>query len=466
MKDTITVAVIGNVTSGKTSFIRTFSRDLNFGRLGEKATTEEIEPKNLGLVKFLDTPGFKNSPDVWEWFTERRKEGELPSPEKIIKIIMDHNDRTDSVSQEVMGHDKIAWEALKDVDAILYLVNIQEKPEEEINLAPSYNLLPSNKLLIIFNYLPKDKEELDECYDTWNKLKQFADKAEFISYDTWHRDFESELTILRGIRSKVMTLNPDKDRSMKRFIENRITDEKNRLEQSFDALISFIDQLSKIKCNKKQYKTQKDENSVDALYKEVEFELSEKIEKIIRAFCNSILYIWGFQTTKEGDDNSLLPIINPNDNPQKFAMSKLVKIKSAVIPIILGQDHFNIKQYIWLLYLTYLPNWITNIKIFGRVSLYKSKPLLESFIPCALDFIKKVRERGFAMRSSCYDNNIYNPGEKKYKEENKISFILPTEPEYVNIDSDFKGFEWKSKKTATKEWIPKLLKRFGMQKES
>lgn len=460
MNDTVTVAVIGNVTSGKTSFIRTFARDLNFGRLGEEATTDEIDPKDLGLVKFLDTPGFEYSPDVWEWFKERREEGELPSPEKIIKIIMDHNDRTDDLSQEIMEHDKIAWEALKNVDVILYLVNIQEKPEDEINLVPSYNLLPSNKLLIIFNYLPEDKKELNKCYNTWNKLKKFADKADFISYDTWHRDFESELTILRGIRSKVMTLNPDKDRSMERFIEIRIEDEERDLSKSFAALIAFIDQLSMISCYRENVnKGNCKEESVNNLYNAFESELLDKIEKKIKAFCNSILYIWGFRTNKKGDGAFLFhEIIDPED-ANKLAMSELVKFKKDIIPIILGQDHFNIKQYISpTLHVFSLPFWVTDKKIYGSLSLYKSKPLLKSFIPCALDFIKKVRERGIAMRSSCYD--------RKYSDPNMIKFIMPTESEYENINADFKDFEWKSQKTASKEWKTDLLKAFGMSRDS
>lgn len=483
MNDTVTIAVIGNASAGKTSFLRSLTRDLSFGEVGFLPTTNSKKEIVDSNITFVDTPGFQCAELVREWVDEEFKKLERPSPEKVINLISKHQDRTNLQLQNgVFKHDMIAWKALIDADAILFLVDISQDPNIDGNLESSCLLLPESPgTQIIFNFLPTDKSKLEKCREHWNVMKNdWGIRGASIDYDAFHRDYEAEIKVLRGVMSKL--IDSSKVDLMDRYIKKRIGEEKNRLLASFKMAISLINRLAEISCYIEDLlKHSTDKDNKTAIYNRIKPDLQTKIERLLFAFCNSILYIWGFQTPENSDNYGLLPEL-AKGNPNKYPMSKLVQLNTSSVSDVLSK--YNAENFVWWRsHLTnFLPSTISILlprrrgfdtslpipsilykKICGGISLKSHTDLLGSFIPCALDFIKKVRERGIAMPTSLYK---FNREDEECHVPNKITFIMPSEPEFTSIDAGFKKFKWKSKIVAKEEWIPKLLELFGMPQDS
>lgn len=475
MNDTIRIVVIGNYSSGKTSFLRTLMRNLSFGKVGFLPSTNSKNEISDSNVTFVDTPGFQCAEMVREWADEAFKKLERPSPEKVIDLILKHQDRTNRQLQEgVIKHDLIAWQALKDADVILFLVDIRQNPNLDGNLESSCLLLPDDPgTLFIFNFLPIGKSECEKRRKPWDVLKKdWGIRGTFLDYDAFHRDYKDEENILQLIKTKLS--DSSKIALMERYIQKRIGEEYKRLQDSFEMVFSLIKHLSEISCYIESVPKQStDEENKTILYEKIKTDLQEKLEKLLFAFCNSILSIWGFQT-HENSGNSELLLELPKSKPDQYPMSELVQLNTSRISRILS--NYNVENSVrWHSHLSnLLPLPIYKLlaqlrgfrflpykKICGKISLKSHTELINSFIPCALDFIKKVRERGFATPSSRY----HLTQDDQCKKEIKITFIMPTEPGVVNIDAAFKDFKWKSQKTA-QEWIPELLKAFGMKQES
>ena len=466
MNDTVRIAVIGNASAGKTSFLRTLMRNYSFGEVRFLPSTNSKNEISDGNVTFIDTPGFQCAELVREWAVEAFQKLERPSPEKIIDIILKHQDRTNLQLQDgVIKHDLIAWQALKNADVILFLVNIRKEPKRGSNLESSCLLLPDAPgTLFIFNFLPSDKTELEKRRKPWDIMKNdWGIQGTFLDYDAFHRDYKDEENILQHIKTKLS--DSSKAKQMERYIQKRADAEEFRLRESFKMVISLIQSLSEISCYIENVpkKTTDKENS-DFLYEKFYSKLYESIKSNLSDFCNSILDIWDFRIPVDSDSNLLgMKIIISQP------MSKLVKFEASEISRILTQKKVNesvwwrtqLSSFIPIPTGSLRPPFLFFKRIYGGVSLRSQTDLLNSFIPCALDFIKKVRERGIATPSSLYHLSQDDP----CQDENKIKFIMPTEPGVVNIDAAFKDFKWKSQKAA-QEWIPELLKRFGMPKNS
>ncbi len=507
MIDTVNVSVIGNISAGKTSFLRTLMREPNKGIVGVRVTTNSVDDSfrdDNNLISFLDTPGFKNAKKVSDWVAKAKEPFEIPSPQKIVDVIKTND------PNNTMKHDIDAWESLINADVVLYLVDITRNPTAERNLEASYKLLPANSILI-FTHLPQDEQILLKYRKPWENLKQMCGSkgVEFVEFDALHRSYDSEMEILNLIEKRTRS---SKEKSIKRYINNRKSDEEARLRQSFEMLIALIDRLSKIKSKADGILISDIPNSddkeqiVDYVFNSIKEDLSNKITDLLKRFCKSILYIWGFRSLTSCDQNDLngtdlLPEFghkDPDANVVLYAMYKLVDINTTIISNSIEVtdnneskitikscfEEFKIREKIsWgYEYFSFIPRlprignadglppvWSINPKIDGSVSLNSNMDFINSFIPCALDFIKKVRERGIATPIKEKDyNNHHNLLDEECHKEYTIPFIMPTEKMFKNIDQPFKEFKWnwKSQQAAKDEWIPDLLKAFDMKQDS
>jgi GTPase Era involved in 16S rRNA processing len=85
----VRIVVIGHTNAGKTSLLRTLTRDRNFGEVSiHPATTREAEaarldlPDGLALV-FIDTPGFEDSIGLLDWLHRQEPDPRTPGPERL-----------------------------------------------------------------------------------------------------------------------------------------------------------------------------------------------------------------------------------------------------------------------------------------------------------------------------------------------------------------------------------------------
>ena len=74
------VAVVGHTNTGKTSLLRTLTRDTAFGEVSNRAaTTRNVEATTLTVegrpaIELFDTPGLEDSSGLLEHLDQRRRE--------------------------------------------------------------------------------------------------------------------------------------------------------------------------------------------------------------------------------------------------------------------------------------------------------------------------------------------------------------------------------------------------------
>ncbi|MEO8410720.1 MAG: GTPase domain-containing protein, partial [Propionivibrio sp.] len=72
----IAIAVVGHTNAGKTSLLRTLSRDKSFGHVsGRHGGTQHVEATSVSIdghpwLKLFDTPGFEDSIALYEYLQQ------------------------------------------------------------------------------------------------------------------------------------------------------------------------------------------------------------------------------------------------------------------------------------------------------------------------------------------------------------------------------------------------------------
>src|SRR5699024_12532043 len=88
------LAVVGHTNVGKTSLLRTLTRDVAFGAVSQRpSTTQHVEGARLSvdgeaLIELYDTPGFEDAVALYEYLEQLPRQGErLDGPEQVQRFL-------------------------------------------------------------------------------------------------------------------------------------------------------------------------------------------------------------------------------------------------------------------------------------------------------------------------------------------------------------------------------------------
>ena len=76
MSEPLKLAVVGHTNVGKTSLLRTLTRDVGFGAISHRpSTTQHVEGARLSvdgeaLIELYDTPGFEDAIALYEYIEQ------------------------------------------------------------------------------------------------------------------------------------------------------------------------------------------------------------------------------------------------------------------------------------------------------------------------------------------------------------------------------------------------------------
>lgn len=175
------LAVVGHTNTGKTSLLRTLTRDPNFGQVQDSpGTTRHVEGARLlvdgqTLVELFDTPGMEDGIALLDYLDQLAQRTErLDGPDRIRRFL-DSPESKRRFEQEARVLQK-----LLDCDAALYVVDVRDpvlgKHKDELAILAScgHPLLP----VLNFTHSPEQRAE------TWREALARLGLHAIVEFDT------------------------------------------------------------------------------------------------------------------------------------------------------------------------------------------------------------------------------------------------------------------------------------------
>jgi hypothetical protein len=182
MADMLRIAVVGHTNTGKTSFLRTLTRDAGFGQVDDSpGTTRRVQGARLradgrAVLEWFDTPGMEDSIALLE-YVERlaeSKESRLDGPDRI-RLFLDSPEAHARFEQEARVLDKML-----ECDAALYVIDARDpvlgKHRDELALLAACG----KPLLPVLNFVHAPSHRATQWRDAMARLGLHA----LLEFDT------------------------------------------------------------------------------------------------------------------------------------------------------------------------------------------------------------------------------------------------------------------------------------------
>lgn len=214
MSAILKVVVVGHTNTGKTSLLRTLSRDEGFGQVSdEPATTRQVEGIQLllsdgeAVMTLLDTPGLEDPGGVLDALDRFAGSERFDTPERVHRFL-EGPDAATQYEQEA----KVLRQML-DSDAAIYVIDCREpvlgKYREELTIL-TYCAIP---VLPVLNFVASAASREPEWREQLARLNLHA----VVAFDTVVFDEAGE----RRLYEKLRTMLDAFDRPLQRLIEDR-----------------------------------------------------------------------------------------------------------------------------------------------------------------------------------------------------------------------------------------------------
>lgn len=179
--DPLRIAVVGHTNTGKTSLLRTLTRNTRFGRVdNQPGTTRHVEAAHIELdgrvaLKWLDTPGMEDSIALLEYVDELNPRAERLDGPARIRRLLDSPESTRRFEQEAR-----VLTALLDSDAALYVIDARDpvlaKHRDELELLAACG----KPILPVLNFVHAPNHRAQSWRDAMSRLGLHA----LIEFDT------------------------------------------------------------------------------------------------------------------------------------------------------------------------------------------------------------------------------------------------------------------------------------------
>ena len=165
------IAVVGHTNTGKTSLLRTLTRDVNFGEVADApGTTRQVQGAHVKLegtpvMLLFDTPGIEDSMGLLDYLEQLASSGDrLDGPERL-KLFLQGPEASGRYEQEARVLRK-----LLDCQAGLYVIDVREpvlaKHKDELVILAGC----SRPLLPILNFVASEASRAAQWRETLSRL--------------------------------------------------------------------------------------------------------------------------------------------------------------------------------------------------------------------------------------------------------------------------------------------------------
>jgi GTPase Era involved in 16S rRNA processing len=225
------VAVVGHTNTGKTSLLRTLTRDAAFGAVSNRAaTTRNVEATTLTVegrpaIELFDTPGLEDSSGLLEHLDQRRREAGCDWTDAITAFL-DADGNQGAFRQEAK-----ALGQLLACDVALYVVDardrVHDKHKDELEILGR----TARPVLPVLNFVA----DPDAKPDLWRAQLARVNMHAVAAFDTVVLDALNELQLYEKIRS---LLDPFK-KTLDAVIAD-VTEHRRELRYASAALIAEL----------------------------------------------------------------------------------------------------------------------------------------------------------------------------------------------------------------------------------
>ncbi len=212
----LTLAVVGHTNTGKTSLLRTLTRDATFGEVAPTAaTTRQVEGAALAVdgrtvVELFDTPGMEDAGAVFDAL-EAAGGGRHDGPDRV-RALLDDREARGRFDQECRVLEQVLAS-----DAALFVVDAREpvlgKYQDELSILA----LCARPILPVLNFVGAPDRTIANRADEWREALARVNLHAVAEFDTVAFTLEAEA----GLWTKLATLLDDRARGLDALVEER-----------------------------------------------------------------------------------------------------------------------------------------------------------------------------------------------------------------------------------------------------
>ena len=217
------LAVIGHTNAGKTSLLRTLTRNREFGEVSiHPATTRNVEAIRLdptaGLaIEFHDTPGFEDSMGLLNTLHAQNPDPRTPGPQRLAKFL-----ESEAAQSEFVQEAK-AMRQLLNCDLSLYVADASEPVSGKHNDEFIILNWSGKPCLVVLNFIAGAARP-----DDWRNALHNAGLHNVVEFDTVVFNAGDEQRLLQ----QMALLLPDAEQHIKQLLALRGDERRQQLDES------------------------------------------------------------------------------------------------------------------------------------------------------------------------------------------------------------------------------------------
>lgn len=283
----IKIALVGHTNTGKTSLLRTLTRDATFGEVADRpGTTRHVEGARLRLdgrpvLEWFDTPGMEDSIALLEYLERLDSPGERLDGPARIRRFLDTPEAHGRYEQEARVLTKML-----DCDAALYVIDARDpvlgKHRDELAILAACG----RPLLPVLNFVNAPAHRADEWRDAMARLGLHA----VVEFDTVAPPLDGE----QRLYAKLGVLLDRHAGALARLSDSLAAQRRERHAAAYELVADLLIDVAALHLS-----SPSDEAELGA----ASSQLRDQIRQREQTCVNALLALYNFRATDYADDD-------------------------------------------------------------------------------------------------------------------------------------------------------------------
>ncbi|WP_313697010.1 GTPase/DUF3482 domain-containing protein [Achromobacter sp.] len=282
----IRIALVGHTNTGKTSLLRTLTRDTTFGEVADRpGTTRHVEGARLRLdgrpvLEWFDTPGMEDSIALLEYLERLDRPGERLDGPARVRRFLDTPEAHGRYEQEARVLTKML-----DCDAALYVIDARDpvlgKHRDELAILAACG----RPLLPVLNFVNAPAHRADEWRDAMARLGLHA----VVEFDTVAPPLDGE----QQLYAKLGVLLDRHAGALTRLADSLAAQRRERHAAAYELVADLLIDVAALHLS-----SPSDEAALAA----ASSQLRDQVRQREQTCVNALLALYNFRATDYADD--------------------------------------------------------------------------------------------------------------------------------------------------------------------